>query len=272
MNDLLTIVIPVKNEELNLPECLEAIKDLANVVVVDSGSTDSTCKIAADYGREVVQFKWDGRFPKKRNWILRNYKFKTPWVMFLDADERPGDGFWKEVRARLPNSDCDAYIIFLDNWFMGRLLRHGDTARKTAILRIGAGEYERIEEQHWSQLDMEVHEHMVVKGKIGKIKTHIEHYDKRTLTSYIAKHNDYSSWGAYRHWAIRDRRVLNFRQKLTNSLYSSPLLPFMYFFYCYVVRLGFLDGYPGFCFSVFKLGQFAHCGAKAWMVKRGFEC
>ena len=92
LNQLLTIVIPVKNEEKNLPGCLENIKTFGNVVIVDSGSTDRTLEIAAEFGREVVQFKWDGQFPKKRNWVLRNYEFKTSWVMFLDADERITEG------------------------------------------------------------------------------------------------------------------------------------------------------------------------------------
>ena len=88
LNSLLSIVIPVKNEERNLAECLENIKAFENVIIVDSGSTDRTLEIAKEFGREVVQFEWNGQFPKKRNWVLRNYQFKTRWVMFLDADER----------------------------------------------------------------------------------------------------------------------------------------------------------------------------------------
>ena len=86
--DSITIAVPVKNEEKNLPECLENIKAFKHVIVVDSGSTDGTLDIAAKFGREVVQFKWNGEFPKKRNWLLRKYKYKTPRVMFLDADDR----------------------------------------------------------------------------------------------------------------------------------------------------------------------------------------
>ena len=140
MNELLTIVVPVKNEEKNLPACLENIKAFRHVVVVDSGSTDRTLKIASEYGREVVQFKWNGEFPKKRNWLLRNYKFKTPWVMFLDADERITPEFCKSLERTLPTTICNAFICFYDNWFMGRMLRHGDAMRKTAILRLGTGE------------------------------------------------------------------------------------------------------------------------------------
>ena len=85
----LTIAIPVRNEERNLAGCLEAIgPDLARrIVVIDSGSTDKTTEIARNMGAEVVDFVWDGRFPKKRNWFLRNHPPTTKWIFFLDADE-----------------------------------------------------------------------------------------------------------------------------------------------------------------------------------------
>jgi glycosyltransferase involved in cell wall biosynthesis len=82
-----TVVIPVKNEAANLPECLSRLENFGHAIVVDSGSTDATIQIAKDAGAEVLHFEWDGRFPKKRNWVLRHYEFKTEWVLFLDADE-----------------------------------------------------------------------------------------------------------------------------------------------------------------------------------------
>ena len=267
INDLLSIVIPVKNEEKNLATCLENIKMLKHVVVVDSGSTDDTCKIAADYGREVVQFQWNGQFPKKRNWILRNYKFKTPWVMFLDADELPGKEFWNEVERTLPTTKHDVFIIYLYNWFLGRILKHGDVARKTAIVRVGAAEYERIEEASWSSLDMEIHEHLVAKGSIGVIKTPIEHHDKRDLKSYLAKHNEYSSWESSRFLLISDYSKLTIRQKLKYRFLQCKLFPVAYFVYIYFIRLGIIDGVPGFYFSVLKLCQFYHLQAKIWELK-----
>ena len=265
LNKLLTVIIPVKNEETNLPQCLEGIKGLLNVVIVDSGSTDATCKIAADYGREVVQFTWNGMFPKKRNWILRNYKFKTPWVMFLDADERPDAKFWEELARTLPNTKHDVFIIYLNNWFLGRLLRHGDTPRKTAIVRLGRAEYERIEEQGWSKLDMEIHEHLVTDGTVGRIKTPIAHYDKRSLSSYYVKHNEYSDWESRRYLALKDYKTgLTFRQRVKYRMFMSKLLPLGYFAYTYIFKLGFLDGAPGYYFAVNKFNQFTQLQAKVY--------
>jgi len=101
----LTVCIPVRNEAANLPSCLEALgQDFEKIVVIDSGSTDTTRQIAEAAGASVLDFKWDGKFPKKRNWALRNHSFTTPWVLFLDADERVTPEFVSELRHKLADT------------------------------------------------------------------------------------------------------------------------------------------------------------------------
>lgn len=272
MNDLLTIVIPVKNEEKNLPGCLENIKAFGNVIIVDSGSTDRTLGIAAEFGREVVQFRWDGQFPKKRNWVLRNYEFKTPWVMFLDADERITEGWLKEAEDKLKSapSDVDAFICYYDNWFMDRMLRHGDVMRKTAILRVGCGEYERIEENNWSKLDMEIHEHLHVKGRIDEIRARLEHHDKRSLENYYAKHEEYANWEANRYKALKgDFSKLTDRQRTKYNLIKKWWFGFAYFCACYFLKRGFLDGKAGYEFARGKWRYFRKIRGKILGKGRG---
>ena len=259
LRDNITIVIPVKNEESNLPECLENIKVFRYVVLADSGSTDRTLEIAAEYGREIVQFQWDGKFPKKRNWILRNYKFKTLWVMFLDADERITPAFCEELQKTLPTTQCNAFVCYYDNWFMGRMLRHGDAMRKTAILRLGTGEYEKINEQGWSSLDMEIHEQLQVEGKVGIIKSRLEHHDKRSLESYYKKHEEYANWEANRYKALNgDFSKLTNRQRTKYSLIKKWWFGFAYFCVCYFLKGGILDGKPGYVFARGKWKYFAN--------------
>lgn len=257
IHDILTVVIPVKNEEKNLPECLENVKAFRHVVLVDSCSEDRTLEIAAAFGREVVQFKWNGEFPKKRNWFLRNYKFTTSWVMFLDADERITSAFCEELERVLPMTECNAFICFYDNWFMGRMLRHGDVMRKTAILRIGTGEYEKIEEHGWSSLDMEIHEHLQVEGNIGEIKSRLEHHDMRSLESYYSKHEEYASWEANRYVALKgDYSKLTRRQQIKYSQILKWWFGMAYFVACYFLKFGILDGRPGFFFARNKMRYF----------------
>ena len=291
LSDLLTIVIPVKNEEKNLPACLENVREFRHVVLVDSGSNDKTreifegvalrtarsavptggegrgCAVPAG-GRcwEVVDFKWDGKFPKKRNWVLRNYKFKTPWVLFLDADERVTEGWKREAEALLSASEADQYDIikcYYDNWFMGRMLRHGDLMQKTAMVRVGAAEYEKIDEDNWSSLDMEIHEHLQPRRRDaeGEIRARMEHHDKRSFESHVAKHREYAKWEAnrYRQLMAHPERweALTPRQKVKYRNLTKWWLAPAYFVVCYFRKLGFLDGYAGLRFALFKAWYFA---------------
>ncbi|MCP4309161.1 MAG: glycosyltransferase, partial [bacterium] len=88
-----TVAIPVKNDAEALRACLATLQGVAEIVVIDSGSTDDTKGVANEHNARLVQFRWLGGFPKKRNWLLQTYAFQTEWVLFLDADEHLTDAF-----------------------------------------------------------------------------------------------------------------------------------------------------------------------------------
>lgn len=257
-----TVCIPVRNEARNLPACLESLGDcFRRVVVVDSRSDDNTRGIAAAAGATVLEFRWDGKFPKKRNWALRHHHWETPWVLFLDADERVTPEFVEELRRVLPTTDKAGFWISFTDWFMGKPLHHGDVFCKLALFRLGAGEYERFPEEWWSDLDMEVHEHPVLDGEVGEIRARLEHRDNRGLHSYIWRHNEYSTWEANRfmwlasagaeEWAKLIPRQ-RFKYRHLDKLWFSPL----YFLIGYVAKMGFLDGAGGWRFALMKLRYF----------------
>ncbi len=258
----ITVVIPVLNEEQSMAFCLERLKRFAHVVVVDSGSTDRTCEIAGQHKAEVILFRWDGKFPKKRNWVLRNHPPSTPWVLFLDADEWIDDAVCNELAATLPATTHNGFWMTYDNWFLGRRLRHGTPNRKLALFRVGSGEYERIDENRWSELDMEIHEHPVLSGSIGSIHARIEHRDDRGLEHWQRRHAAYAAWEANR---TRDLRasgasLQSDRQGRKYQLLGKWWLPAVYFLDSYVRRLGFLDGSAGFLHAWYKARYFAQIG------------
>lgn len=258
----ITVCIPVRNEENNLPSCLASLgEDFSELVLIDSESSDRTLEIAQDAGMTVLDFKWDGKYPKKRNWALRAHAFTTPWVLFLDADERVTPAFIEELRTMLPTTSHTGFWISFDNWFMRRPLRHGDTFHKLALFRVGAGEYERFPEDHWSHLDMEVHEHPVLDGTTGEIHSRLEHHDYRGLKHYIDKHNEYSTWEANRyHWlkgaGEEEWARLNSRQKFKYRNLPKWWLGPLYFLLSYVAKKGFLDGSAGWTFARLKMRYF----------------
>lgn len=259
----LTIVIPVKNEESNLQGCLDAIgDDLAKkIVIVDSGSTDSTPKIAEESGVEIIDFKWDGKFPKKRNWYLRNYTPDTKWVLFLDADEYLTNKFKEELRNKLTSEvTFEGYWLNYTRYFMGKKLRGGYPLKKLALFRVGKGEYERIEEDSWSHLDMEIHEHPVLSGNVGVIKSEIDHRDFRGISHYVAKHSEYASWEANRFLNFeRNQDIISnwtWKQKIKYKLMNSVLIGPVFFLGSYFMMGGFKDGRRGIVFAILKMSYF----------------
>ena len=261
----ISIVIPCRNDAENLSACLPLLVDFDDVQIIDSESVDGTREVAARWSRPVVQFKWDGKFPKKRNWALRNCSFRYAWVLFLDADERMTESWSREVSAFLESpvaERTDVLTCCYDNWFMGRLLRHGDPMQKTAMARIGAAEYEKIDEEHWSDLDMEVHEHLQPKRKGAEyaIQARLEHHDKRSLESHWQKHVQYASWEASRYRQLMAHRerwaALTSRQRRKYANISKWWFAWVYFCWCYFARGGFLDGWVGLRFAWFKLRYF----------------
>lgn len=262
-----TVVIPTRNEEVNLPECLRRLRRFERVVVVDSGSTDGTHAIAGAAGAEVVPFVWNGRFPKKRNWFLRRGGIRTPWVLFLDADEFVSDDFCDELARTLPTTTHAGFWLRYTNWFLGRRLRHGEVNRKLALFRPGSGEYERIEEDHWSNLDMEVHEHPVLDGTVGEIASALDHRDDRGMEHWLRKHNEYSTWEARRLLGLRARGGLDDpsltpRQRRKYRSIGRWWLPTAYFLDTYVRRGGFRDGSAGFAYAFAKACYFWQIGVK----------
>ncbi|MDF2434049.1 MAG: hypothetical protein JWP44_3680 [Mucilaginibacter sp.] len=263
----ITIAIPVYNEEKNLAKCLNAIGVgfVKKIVIIDSGSTDNTSMIADKYGVEVIKFKWNGKFPKKRNWFLQDHRPDTKWVLFLDADEYLTPEFKAELTEALKDDHYSGYWLNYSIYFLGKQLKGGYPLRKLALFKPGAGEYERIDEEQWSKLDMEIHEHPVIKGKAGIIKSKIDHQDFRGISHYVTKHNEYSSWEAFRYLKlINEIEVYNWtwKQRLKYRLMRSIFIGPIYFLGSFFLLGGFKDGARGFVFAILKMSYFTQIYCK----------
>lgn len=257
----ITVVIPVKNEERNLPRCLKALSRFSEIIIVDSGSSDRTKEIAYSFGATVIDFRWDGRYPKKRNWVLINRNLRHEWVLFLDADEVVNEEFCIEVVDAIMYGKYSGYWLNYTNYFMGRRLRYGVPQKKLALFKIGSGLYERIDENGWSGLDMEVHEHPIIEGDVGEIKSSIEHNDFRGLAKFIERHLDYARWEAMRCSNLRSlgeqaTASLTSRQKFKYMHVGKAWYATFYFIYTYLIRRGFLDGAAGFHYAFYKAWYF----------------
>lgn len=254
------VVIPTKNERVNLPHALASVVGWADAVhVVDSESTDDTREIAAAAGANVVVRPWLG-YAKQKNWALDNLPLKADWVFILDADEAILPELRDELLAiaRRPAGEVKESGFHINRYFvfLGKRIRHCGyyPSWNLRFFKRGRARYE----------EREVHEHMLVDGPTGYLQGHMEHNDRRGLEAYMAKHNVYSTLEARE--IVRSERGEG-GGDLRPSLRGGPLerrrwfkvvvyprLPLKWLFrfvYMYVLKLGFLDGVAGFRFCVF---------------------
>ena len=267
-----SVIIAVRNEARNLPPCLEALGDFGEVYVVDSQSTDETVEIARAYGAKVVQFHYQGGWPKKRQWAIDTLPLTHDWVLLLDADEVVTPELVQEIRQATGQAQADGYWIALRMYFLGRQLRFcGASFWKLSLFRRGKGRYEcRLRDQNSTMADMEIHEHVVVNGRTARLKHPLVHRNVESLSRYIQKHDEYSNWEA-RVWLEGQTNELppslfgtqaQRRRWLKKKFLGLPGSPLLLFAYRYLFRAGFLDGIPGLIYCGFQAIQLFNVKAK----------
>jgi len=263
-----SVFVPVKNEEQNLPDCLSSVAWADEVFVVDSGSTDATAKIAAEHGAILVQFEFNGLWPKKKNWALENLPFRNEWVLILDADERCTPELIEEIQqtvaadgAGADGSRLDGFYLNRKLIFLGRWIKHAGwyPSWNLRLFRHRLGRYEKlVAEGAQNTGDNEVHEHVLLNGKSGFMKCDLLHEDCRDIYRLIQRLNGYSNWEAAAYGQLAAGAD---GSALKASLFGTPVerkrflkriwvrLPFrptLKFIIIYFLRLGFLDGKPGY--------------------------
>lgn len=276
----ITVLIAAKNEAANIGRCLSTLAPAQRVLVVDSNSDDSTAQIARHAGAQVIGFQYQGGCPKKRQWALDTLDVQTPWVLLLDADEMVPEALWKEIEAALGRAGaCDAYLVRKSFHFLGRRFRFGGFSHSAVILfRRGRARFERLLEDAPRAQDMEVHERLIVDGRLGRLKTPLIHQDFKDLESYIHRHNKYSTWEArLRHsylksgrWGLKaiTPRLFGNAQEARRFLKAIavriPFEPAVWFAYHYFFRLGFLEGRAGLIASQLRSQYIAQVRAKLY--------
>jgi glycosyltransferase involved in cell wall biosynthesis len=255
-----SILIPIKNEAANLPLCLPSVSWADEIVVVDSQSTDHSEKIAQSFGAKVVQFHFNGTWPKKKNWALDNIPFKHEWVFILDADEVLPPGAEAEIRdivARADNSNA-GYWVNRRFQFMGKWLKHAYYPNwNLRLFKHRLGRYEKLTAIDTASGDNEVHEHIVVDGPTAKLRCEMDHYAFPSVEVFVEKHNRYSNWearvaaagGLEAGAASLQLQHASLLRRCKRLVQKFPCRPLLRFCYVYFWQRGFLDGLEGYYFA-----------------------
>ncbi|MDP4280710.1 MAG: glycosyltransferase family 2 protein [Bacteroidota bacterium] len=226
-----SVFIITKNEEENILRCLESVKPIADeIVVVDDFSTDRTLEICKQEGCRVFEHKFTGYAAQKQFALEQT---TCDWVLSLDADEVLTPKSEIELLEWKTRTDIEenGYKIPFDLIYLGHLMKFSGTC--VAKLRLFCRTKGRF-------MEVTVHEDIILEGKIGRMKYHILHYSYRDLSHHIQKLNTYTS-DAARGYIQKNRRFSHFQAVL-----KFPVNFFIFYF----LRLGILDGFPGFMWSL----------------------
>jgi glycosyltransferase involved in cell wall biosynthesis len=261
-----SVLIPAKNEEANIVDCLRHLLWAEQLVVVDSQSTDRTVPLAESLGAEVHQFHYSKEgWPKKKNWALETVPWRHEWVLIVDADEHITPELAAEIAAvvdgerRGVSPPSSGYYLNRRFMFMGRWIKHCGyyPSWNLRLFKHQLGRYERIGALgDTGSGDNEVHEHIVLtSGSAGYLKNDFLHYAYPDLATWVEKHNRYSTWEAHamlagNHGGVKASPFggpIERRRWLKATARRLPFRALLRFFYSYVLKGGFLDGYAGYC-------------------------
>lgn len=260
MNQL-SVIILTYNEETNVEHTLESVKDwVGEIIIVDSFSTDRTLEICKKYTDKIYQHPFENH-GKQVNWALESIPFTHDWIIQLDADEMVTPELSNELCQTLPTLSKEITGLYAKRrvYFMGRWIRHGDyyPIWLLRVFRLGKARNEEFEEDRV----------VLLEGEAGYLKNDFIDYNRKGLTFWTDKHNQWASNEMRDLLALQlndENKVSKMtirpsifvsqdqrRRWLKKNLYARMpifLRAFLYFFYRYIFRLGFLDGKEGLIF------------------------
>ena len=234
-----------KNEERNIAACLDSLKWVDEMIVVDAESADRTVELAKARTSRVHVRPWPGYGPQK-NFAME--QATADWILIVDADERVTDDLREEILALLKApGPAVAYRIPRRNFYYARWIRGAGQYPdpQVRLVRRGRGRYN----------DLPVHEHLEVEGPSGDLRGHLDHHTHPTVVSHELKIERYSTLAA-------EERIRNGKPDAAwYHLLFNPVWTLMKF---YLVRGGYRDGLPGFIVSGFSAAHVLLKYAKLW--------
>ena len=251
MKSTLSVIILTRDEQLHIRRCIERVRPIATeIFVVDCGSVDDTQSIARSLGATVVEHPWPGLYAVQLNWALDNLPLTGDWVLRLNADEYLTEALIAEIQAKLDTLPADVTGIRFKrrHIFLGRWVRHG--IYPVWLLRLVRQGKARCEER-------KMDEHLrLSEGREVAFEHDFVDHNLNNLLWWSQKHLGYAkreaddlAEAAFSQDGITGQAAAKRRMKARYARLPRFWRAFAYFCYRYFLRLGILDGVPGFLWA-----------------------
>jgi glycosyltransferase involved in cell wall biosynthesis len=238
----ISAVVITYNERENIRRCLESIKWVDEIIVIDSGSSDGTYEIAKEYAK-VITHPWLG-YAKQKNFGIS--LTKNEWILSIDADEELTPSLKEEILQELDKSSYDGYYFPRQSFFLDKWIKYSGWYPDYQ-LRLFKKSKGRFNEKS-------VHEKVIIEGKVKYLKNHLLHYPYKSLEDYFKKFNEYTSLSSEE----------DYKKGKKFNIFYPILIPFLFFLKSYVLKKGFLDGRAGFIISSLGAINYFVRYAKLW--------
>lgn len=247
----ISAIILAKNEENNIKDCIATLSFCQEIIVIDDNSTDKTANIAKKLGAKVITHGLGNDFSSQRNFAMT--KAKHLWILFIDADERVTLNLKKEILEKTKHPTADAYYLPRIDYMWGKLLKHGEVGN-IYILRLA-----RKDSGAWVGA---VHENWITQGKTAELKAPLLHYPHVNTEEFLKEINHYSTIRAQE--LFEQKIKLSASWRMTLQILAYPIGKFLR---NYILRLGFMDGIPGFVLAMLMSFHSFLVRAKLWQLQ-----
>lgn len=242
----ISAILITLNEERNLEACLESIRWVDEIVIVDCGSRDRTADIARRFGARFETRAWDGFARQKAHALgLASHE----WILSVDADERVSEALAAEIRQAIGTGERDGYRLKRDNYFLGKLMTGGGWQRdyQTRLFRASRARMN----------DRLVHEGFEIDGTVGTLESPLLHDTYPSISAAFAKLNEYTSLEALEYAGTRAGSG--------GAVVAHTLSSFVR---SYVSRRGYRDGAHGLVLALVNAAATAFLYMKLWELQR----
>lgn len=250
-----SVIIVTRNEEKNIVRCLSALKDFSEIIVVDSNSTDATQELAVQYGAQVINFSWNGLYPKKRQWVLDNLNLQNDWVFWVDADEVVSPDCVTEIARILSRHPREAGFFVRGRYvWRGKTLRYGMMNNKIALMHKARMVFPVVDDlmiEGMGEIEGHYQPILLQAGlTIGQVSSPLFHFAQDERGGWLRRHERYARWEADMTlrgcWPVDPVAWREFiKRAIRTSVFRGPLM----FAYSYFWKLGFVDGSAGMDFA-----------------------
>lgn len=269
----ISVIVVTKNEEGRIADCLKTIRPyFSDIWIVDSNSTDRTVEIARGYGARIVNFSWNGTYPKKYGWCLECLNDLQDWVLFIDADEWMNEGLAKEIEAL----ELKAAGYFIKGLYKSgsKVFRFGMHNNKLCLINRGKIKFPVVKDIPIEGMEeIEGHYQPVLRAgykreKIGQLKNALVHNVDIQSPEWLDKHKLYARWEAQmdvrKLWPQENKLSRRFLKFIFKCL---PFRPHIAFLHSCILKLGFLDGWAGMDLAMSRYRYYAMVNAEKRALK-----